>query len=134
MKKDLFEIIISVIAAIIIWLAIVFVSKGVIYLLDWARGLENDFFQTLFRDLIVPGVIAPYFSLILVQDCKKTSVVFLKSLIFLSTVFTFVFFEVININSTNYKNYILIALPISCLFAYFKIISDFKDYGRIEMD
>jgi hypothetical protein len=135
--KIIGEIFLSLIVSIVIFLLIVYIGRGIIYLLDMLRGLDNDFIQTLFRDILIPGLLAPFVGVLLVQNSEIKIVIILKIILFFGVVFSLIYFDIIKFESvvfSNPKKYVLIELPFSCFYAYLKITSDLKDYGKINFD
>lgn len=55
-----FEILFSLVKSVVVFFLIVYVGRGIIYVLDIVRGLDKDYIQTLFRDILIPGFIAPF--------------------------------------------------------------------------
>ncbi len=70
--KRLIQTFSFVCAVNIFWIIIFYIARGIIYLLDFTRGLDSDFIQGLFIELFVPG-FAMYISLELGKS------IFLKS-------------------------------------------------------
>lgn len=71
------------------------------------------------------------------ENSENKIVIFLKILLFVGVMFALIHFNVIEISSMVFHNnimYILIGMPLSCLFAFFKINSDLKTYGEIRID
>jgi hypothetical protein len=132
-----FEILFSLVKSVVVFFLIVYVGRGIIYVLDIVRGLDKDYIQTLFRDILIPGFIAPFWSVLVYENSENKIVIFLKILLFVGVMFALIHFNVIEISSTVFQNnimYILIGMPLSCLFAFFKINSDLKTYGEIRID
>ena len=135
--KIIREVFLSLIVSVVVFLLIVYIGRGLIYILDILRGLDNNYIQTLFRDILIPGFIAPFISVMLVQHSEKKIVVAAKILLFICVVFSLIYFDIIGFNSTifhNNKKYNLIGIILSCLFAYLKTTSDLKTYGKIHFD
>lgn len=130
-------ILLSLVKSVAVFFLIVYVGRGIIYVLDIVRGLDKDYIQTFFRDILIPGFIAPFgsvFSVLVYENTKNKVVVFIKTLLFFGVIFALIYFNVIELSSTvflNNKMYVLVGLSLSCLFAFLKINSDLKTYGEI---
>lgn len=131
-----FEILLSLVKSVIVFFLIVYVGRGIIYVLDILRGLDKDYIQTLFRDVLIPGFFAPCCSVLFYENSKNKIVIFIKILLFVGVIFTLIHYNIIDISSTVFQNnkmYILIGVPISCLFTFIKINSDLNTNGEIRL-
>lgn len=131
------EILLSLVKSIIIFFLIVYVGRGIVYVLDIVRELDKDYIQTLFRDILIPGFIAPFWSVLVFENSKNKIVIFIKILLFVGVISALIQYNLIELNSTVFQNnkmYILIGMPLSCLYAFFKVNSDLDTDGEIRFD
>ena len=56
LRINVVKTIIGIPLAFIIWLLIYCVAHIALYLLDLSRGLEDDWLQIIFRELVTPGI------------------------------------------------------------------------------